>query len=53
MPHLPSALSRALVAALTLLTVPLDGGTSSGKKKVQADAGSWVKRFKPVYLDTA
>lgn len=57
--HLPSALPRALVAALsalTLLTVSFDGGAaSSGKKKalVAKDAGSWVKRFKPVYLDTA
>jgi hypothetical protein len=53
----PPALLRFLVAALcaaTLLTVPIDGdAASSGKKRVQADAGSWVKRFKPVYLDTA
>lgn len=59
MRHANPGFSRPLVSALcalTLLAVPLDGiAASSGKKKVQAagNAGSWVKRFKPVYLDTA
>jgi len=59
MRHRSPALPRSLAAALcavTLLAVPIDViAASSGKKKAQVakDAGSWVKRFKPVYLDTA
>lgn len=53
-PTHPRSLTAAL-CALTLLAIPLEGGAASSKKTVQStgNAGSWVKRFKPVYLDTA